>query len=176
MRQELMKSKTSFRSMCRLLNEDLDYYEKGYALSEINILSVRGVWSAPSRSRCNGSGSLSMILLPSSREEAVMYGEFPAVGHRYLVDFVAFRVELYFSSLTSLTYTGVAPDGSRGGSETVTIRVEPIRDNLFLVTWQEADKTTVVHVEDYAKNTIVTNITNPDNSFDQFHGTFTMLS
>jgi hypothetical protein len=105
-----------------------------------------------------------------------MCGEFPAVGHRYLVDFVAFRVELYFASLTSLTYTGVAPDGSRGGSETVTIRVEPIRDNLFLVTWQEADKTTVVHVEDYTKNTIITNITNPDNSFDQFHGAFTMLS
>ena len=105
-----------------------------------------------------------------------MYEEFPAVGHRYLVDFAAFRVELYFTSLTSLTYTGVAPDGSRGASETVTIRVEPIRDNLFLVTWQEADKTTVVHVEDYAKNTIITNITNPDNSFDQFHGTFTMLS
>jgi molybdenum cofactor biosynthesis MoaF-like protein len=105
-----------------------------------------------------------------------MYGEFPAVGHRYLVDFVAFRVELYFSSTTSLTYTGVAPDGTRGGSETVTIRVERIRGNLFLVTWQEADKTTVVHVEDYRRNTIITNITNPDNSFDQFHGTFTMLS
>jgi hypothetical protein len=105
-----------------------------------------------------------------------MYTEFPAVGHRYLVDFVAFRVELYFTSLTSLTYTGIAPDGSRGGSETVTIRVEPLRDNLYLVTWQESDKTTVVHVEDYTRDTIVTSITNPDNSFDQFHGTFTMLS
>ncbi|MFL5317902.1 MAG: MoaF-related domain-containing protein, partial [Microvirga sp.] len=47
--------------------------------------------------------------------------EFPAVGHRYLVDFSAFRVELYFESETSLTYTGVRPDGSHGGSETVTI-------------------------------------------------------
>jgi hypothetical protein len=28
---------------------------------------------------------------------------FPAIGHRYLVDFQAFRVELYFESDTSLT-------------------------------------------------------------------------
>ena len=46
------------------------------------------------------------------------------MGHRYLVDFSAFRVELYFESETSLTYTGVKPDGSHGGSETVTIKVE----------------------------------------------------
>jgi hypothetical protein len=43
---------------------------------------------------------------------------------------------------------------------------------LFLVTWQEADKTTVVHIEDYGRQTIITNITNPDLSFQQFHGTF----
>jgi hypothetical protein len=101
---------------------------------------------------------------------------FPAVGHRYLVDFQAFRVELYFASDNSLTYTGIHKDGSRGGSETVTICVEPIRDELFLVTWQEADKTTVVHLEDYKENTIITNITNPDQSFQKFHGTMTLIS
>jgi hypothetical protein len=102
--------------------------------------------------------------------------EFPAVGHRYLVDFKAFRVELFFSSESSLTYTGIKPDGSRGDSETVSICVEPIRDGLFLVTWQEADKTTVVHLEDYKDNTIITNITNPDNTFLKFHGTMTLSS
>jgi hypothetical protein len=102
--------------------------------------------------------------------------KFPAVGHRYLVDFQAFRVELFFSSESSLTYTGIAPDGSRGGSETVTICVEPIKDELFLVTWQEADKTTVVHLEDYKNNTIITNITNSDQTFQKFHGTMTLIS
>lgn len=101
---------------------------------------------------------------------------FPAVGHRYLVDFVQFRVELYFSSETSLTYTGIRQDGTRGQSETVTIRVEPIADAIFLVTWQEADKTTVVHLEDYRRMSIVTTITNPDLSFDQYHGTFVELA
>jgi hypothetical protein len=104
-----------------------------------------------------------------------MYNSFPAVGHRYLVDFKAFRVQLYFASDTSMTYTGVKADGSLGGSETVTIAVESIRDGLFLVTWQESDKTTVVHIEDYKENTIITNITNPDNSFQQFHGTMTLI-
>jgi hypothetical protein len=98
---------------------------------------------------------------------------FPAVGHRYLVDFVEFKVELNFLSATSLTYASVAPDGTRGTPVPVTIAVEAIGDMLFLVTWQESDKTTVVHVEDYAKNTIITNITNPDLTFEQHHGTFT---
>src|SRR5713226_930256 len=95
---------------------------------------------------------------------------FPAVGHRFLVDFKAFRVELFFESETSLTYTGVKPDGSHGASETVSIHVEPIRDLLFLVTWQEADKTTVVHLEDFKNNTIVTHITEPNLRFSIFHG------
>jgi hypothetical protein len=102
--------------------------------------------------------------------------DFPAVGHSYLVDFQQFKVKLSFSSLTSLTYTVLNPDGSPGQIETVTIRVESIGPQLFLVTWQEGDKTTVVHIEDYANQTIITNITNPDLSFDQFHGTFTPIN
>jgi hypothetical protein len=104
-----------------------------------------------------------------------MSDSLPAVGHRYLVDFEAFRVELDFSSMTSMTYTSLGKDGSRGGSETVSITVEPIRDQLFLVTWQESDKTTVVHLEDYKLMTIVTNITGPDGSFDKFHGRMTLV-
>ncbi|WP_448956386.1 MoaF-related domain-containing protein [Labrys neptuniae] len=105
-----------------------------------------------------------------------MHTPFPAVGHRYFVDFQVFRVELSFTSATSLTYYNLDKDGKIVGSETVAIKVEPITDQIFLVTWQESDKTTVVHIEDYGRNTIVTNITNPDLSFDQFHGTMKQLS
>jgi hypothetical protein len=93
-----------------------------------------------------------------------------------------FRVQLDFHSLTALTYTGVRPDGSlSGGSETVTITVEPIRDQLFLVTWKEEFGTTVVHLEDYKDNTIITNITSPGDDprkpdFSKFHGTMTQVS
>jgi ribosomal protein S11 len=49
---------------------------------------------------------------------------------------------------------------------------------LFLVTWQESDKTTVVHLEDFKCNTIITNITDPDDNrtFSKFHGTMTLIS
>lgn len=101
---------------------------------------------------------------------------FPAIGHRYLVDFQAFRVELYFPSTSSLTYTNLDKDDNPVGSETVSIKVEPIRHGLFLVTWQESDKTTVVHIEDYEKHTIITNITGPDLSFSEYHGTMKRLT
>jgi hypothetical protein len=114
---------------------------------------------------------------------------FPAVGHKYLVDFrsatgARFRVQLDFASETSLTYTGVDADGNLipNSSETVDITVEPIRDQLFLVTWQESEGTTVVHLEDYKLNTIITNITSPPTGakapprFSKFHGTMTQIS
>ena len=105
-----------------------------------------------------------------------MYTNFPAVGHRYFVDFQAFQVELDFASETSLTYYNLDKNGNKIGSETVTIKVEPIAEGIFLVTWQESDKTTVVHIEDYKQLTIVTNITGSDLSFSQFHGTVRQLS
>ena len=101
---------------------------------------------------------------------------FPAIGYRYLVDFQAFRTELFFASATELTYTGVRADGSHGASETVTIEIEPVAELLYLVTWQESDRTTVVHLEDYQENTIVTHITAPDGTFSKYHGRMTQLS
>jgi hypothetical protein len=105
-----------------------------------------------------------------------MTASFPGVGHRYDVDFGAFRVELDFTSATSMTYYNLDKAGQKVGSETVAIAVEPITDDNFLVTWQESDKSTVVHVEDYARLTIVTNITGSDLTFSQYHGTFRRLS
>jgi hypothetical protein len=117
--------------------------------------------------------------------EDYMADEFPAVGHKYLVNFLAddgsggFKVQLHFHSETSLTYTGVNSDGSLSdNSETVDITVEPIRDLLFLVTWKEEQGMTVVHLEDYRNNTIITCITapGPDPTFSKFHGTMTQTS
>ena len=39
-----------------------------------------------------------------------MSEKFRAVGHRYFVDFHAFRVQLFFESDTQMTYTEVNPD------------------------------------------------------------------
>lgn len=102
--------------------------------------------------------------------------EFPAVGHRYLAAFKTFKFQLYFESQTSLTYAFVKPDGSLGSPETVAIMVEAIGDQLFLVTWQESDKSTVVHVEDFKNHKVITNITNADLTFSQDHGTLEQIS
>lgn len=114
---------------------------------------------------------------------------FPGTGHKYLVDFRQeggtgqFKVQLDFTSAVSLTYTGVLPDGTLGDqSETVDITVEPIRDQLFLVTWKEKLGMTVVHLEDYKTNTIISNITGPNTvdptkpTFLKFRGPMTQIS
>ena len=54
-----------------------------------------------------------------------------------------------------MTYTGIKSDGSHDDPETLVIAIDPVRDMLFLVTWQEGDKTTVVHLEDYRENRIL---------------------
>lgn len=100
---------------------------------------------------------------------------FPAVGRKLLVTFPAFRAELHFHSSSSLTWYLLNADGSKGRSERVDIRVQPVGDRLFLVTWQEANKTTVVQVEDFARKVIFTNITRPDGTFIQSRGTFVEL-
>jgi len=103
-----------------------------------------------------------------------MPSTFPGTGHKYLVDFQSFKVTLSFTSDTSLTYVVLNPDGTAGQTETVVIKTENIAPDVYLVTWVESDNTTVVHVEDYGRNTIISNITTPAPKFrfDQFHGTF----
>jgi len=116
------------------------------------------------------------------KEGKTMADTFPGVGHRYRVDFGQFRVELHFISETIMTYSGIGSGGQLGPPNQVTITIRPIRDQLFLVTWQEDDSTTVVHLEDYKENTIVTHITspgdanNPNLQFLILKGTFTQVA
>ncbi|WP_196786267.1 ubiquinol-cytochrome c reductase iron-sulfur subunit [Burkholderia territorii] len=118
---------------------------------------------------------VSPIAAMSQQMEMVEGAPFPGVGNKYLVDFGAFVVELYFVNVNTLTYTGIHKDGSRGGSETVKIETTYLRDSLYMVTWTEADKTTVVHVEDYDSFVIFTNITDPTQGLLKFRGTFKQM-
>jgi hypothetical protein len=106
------------------------------------------------------------------------------VGHTYRVDFVStanatekFTTELFFESDTRMTYTGIKPDGSHGASETVTIAVTPVASDVFMVTWVESDKTTVVHVEDYGNKVFYSNITDggDGHEFLKFKGRVTQV-
>jgi hypothetical protein len=53
-----------------------------------------------------------------------------------------------------MTYYNLDASGTHVGQETVDIHVEPVRDDLFLVTWTEADRTTVVHLEDFVDRAV----------------------
>jgi hypothetical protein len=62
-----------------------------------------------------------------------------------------------------MTYTGVKANGDLDPSnvETVVIKVDPIRDMLFLVTWTEKEGAVIVHLEDYKEYRIITNYVDP---------------
>jgi hypothetical protein len=75
-----------------------------------------------------------------------------------------------------LTWTTLNPDGSRGESGTVSIQTQQIADSVFMVSWQEANKATVVQIQDYAQKIIYTNLTLPDGSFIQLKGSFSPSS
>lgn len=114
-----------------------------------------------------------ILLFPASGQAET---RFPGVGHRYLVDFQRFVVELYFESETKMTYTGIGRFGDRGASETVNIEITPLRRKQFLVTWTESDKTVVVHIEDFRLKTIRTNVVNPDHSLEKYSGSMKLLN
>jgi hypothetical protein len=95
---------------------------------------------------------------------------FPAVGHVYEANFGSWVHYLHYESETVLTLTNV--DGPfQGESETVQIEVTLIRQGIFMVSWQEADQTTVVHLEDYENGIVHTNVTKPRGGFLRNSGT-----
>ncbi len=95
---------------------------------------------------------------------------FPAVGHVYEAHFGSWVHHLHFESETVMTITN-AEDPFEGTSEIVQIVVTPIRPGVFLTSWQEKDKTTVVHVEDYENSIVHTNITERGGAFIRRSGT-----
>lgn len=100
---------------------------------------------------------------------------FPAVGHTYEVDYGGdFLVRLEFQSVSSLTVYGLKGKYA-GFVENVAIMVTPIRPGVFMVAWQEENKTTVAHVEDFEKGIIYANITQPGNSFLRLQGPFKLV-
>jgi len=98
---------------------------------------------------------------------------FPAIGHEYQVDFGggnAFTIA--FKSDKEMTFTKLQ-DPNKGQIETIYFTQKRIRDGIHMVYWQEANKTTVVHVEDFAEGVVYTNITAPDGSF--FNGSSKLI-
>jgi hypothetical protein len=91
--------------------------------------------------------------------------DFPAVGHTYQVDFGAGNAfEIAFGFDSDMTFTKLQ-EPNKGAVETIRYTHKKLRDNLYMVYWQEQDKTTVVHVEDFENGVLYSNITSPDGQF-----------
>ena len=95
---------------------------------------------------------------------------FPAVGHVYEANFGSWVHHLHFESETVMTLS-IAEGPFAGTSETVQIAVTPIRPGVFLISWQEADKTTVIHLEDFENGIVHTNIIKSRGGFIRRSGT-----
>jgi hypothetical protein len=61
-----------------------------------------------------------------------------------------------------------------GKEELLNVTVVPVRDALFAVAWQEADSSTVVHVEDFDSRTFVSCVTTSEAKFLQFQGSMVL--
>jgi hypothetical protein len=69
---------------------------------------------------------------------------------------------------------GTFLEGSNMGQKlSITFTAKEIGDGLYMLYWQEQDKTTVVHVDDFRKMVSYSNITLPDGTFLNFSGPLT---
>lgn len=97
------------------------------------------------------------------------------VGETWIFDIGVARIEHRLESLNSLRYRVLS--GERAGSaDRVAMQVQPLRNGLFLVSWQEADGITVVHVEDFTQCCFEACVTFPGGRFERIHGTMSRLS
>jgi hypothetical protein len=93
--------------------------------------------------------------------------KYPAVDHVYEINFGDFAFYFDFDrNGKELTFTEVPSAKPMGiPEETVRYTAVSIRPGVFMVYWKEDNGTTVVHVEDFEKETVYTNVTLPDHTF-----------
>lgn len=92
---------------------------------------------------------------------------YPPIGQSYIFDIGVAQVKQSYPTVDSMRYQVLT--GPRAGTaDTVAIQVKQICAGIFLVSWQEADHITVVHVEDYNTGTFDSCVTMPDGTFRRF--------
>jgi hypothetical protein len=99
--------------------------------------------------------------------QGVCLSNYPATGKTLIFDIGVADVEQHYPAADHMHYRVLT--GPRAGSEeTVAIEVRELCNSIFLVLWQEADKITVVHVEDFNTMTFHSCVTMPDGQFRRF--------
>jgi hypothetical protein len=94
----------------------------------------------------------------------------PLTGHVFEADFGALTFHLRFEADNIITLTEVRGP-QPGRKQTLNIKKVEIRPNVYLVHWQEADKTTVTDLQDYENQVVYANITTPKSELLSLKGT-----
>jgi hypothetical protein len=95
----------------------------------------------------------------------------PDVGHIYEAHFDGAVLNVRYESEEVMTLT----DQTKGTSETVRISSTKIRPGVLMISWQEASKTTAVHVVDFEKGIVYANTTQTDGTFIRMKGALKRL-
>lgn len=99
---------------------------------------------------------------------------YPAIGHHLLVNFGGdYIYDLNFIDNKQMRYTGTTGT-QKGLTELVNYTAVEVAPKTFMVYWREpkTTKANVVHIQDYNKNIVYTNIAEPDGSFIHLKGSF----
>jgi hypothetical protein len=97
------------------------------------------------------------------------------IGHTYVFDSGVAEIEQHYQS-TERMHCKVLTGPRAGAEETLAIDIKLLRPNVFLVSWQARDKTTVVQVEDFDAGVFFSNVTLPDAMFRRFTGKMRRVS
>lgn len=120
---------------------------------------------------------ITLIVLVSFFSSSVLAGgagDYPAPGKSYEARFGDTAFLLRFDADGKrMRFEDIGEKPVDTVAQTVDYTAVKIRPNVYMVYWTEADGTTVVHVEDFEKRTVHTNITTPDLQFLNMTGSFT---
>jgi len=112
-----------------------------------------------------------IMALPSFGQEQI---HVPIAGHKFKFDFGNFAFQIYFTSDTALTMA-LLKDENPGPEQSVAINKTEVRPNVYMVTWQEKNGTTVTDVQDFEKGIVYANVTEPGKQFEHWEGKITPL-
>ena len=93
---------------------------------------------------------------------------YPPVGETWIFDIGPAQIEHHYTPDREMRYL-ILTGHFAGATETVAIDVKEVPGG-FLVGWQEANKTTVVHWEDFGNGVFESFATLPDHEFVHFSG------
>ena len=106
---------------------------------------------------------------------------YPALDGAIVIDFDPdgpfgpLTADISFSSVDqTLTFT-VTKGSLEGKIETLPFQATEVTDGIWMVTWQEVDLLSVVHVQDFNTGKLLSAVTTADQHFVFMSGTVTLV-